>query len=221
MPLKPNLRIALTKGTLLEGAFKFLSDIGIEFDDLTVKDIESFNKDKLPRHKLILNAKFPKAQSVEILLVRGHDVPAYVEHGAADLGIVGIDVVIDSGADVVKLKDLDYGHCKLSVAVPQGRYKSIADLPNYARVATTFPNLSRKFFTSRGLDVEIINLYGSVEIAPLTSLSDIIVDLVATGQTLKENGLEPIHDIMNCSAYLIANKSSFKLNKNLFLEISA
>jgi len=210
-------RIALTKGTLLDGAFKFLHSIGISSADV---DMANFDKDKLPKHKLILDASAKDGSAVEILLVRGHDVPAYIEHGAADLGIVGIDVVVDAEADVIKLKNLDYGHCRLAVAVPQGKYKSITDLPNYARVATSFPNLASKYFSSKGIEVEIVNLYGSVEIAPLTNLSDIIVDLVASGKTLKENGLEPIADIMQCSAYLVANKSSYKLNKTKFLEMA-
>ncbi len=210
-------RIALTKGTLLDGAFKFLSSLGISSTDV---DMANFDKDKLPKHKLILEAKAKDGSAVEILLVRGHDVPAYIEHGAADIGVVGIDVVVDADADVIKLKDLNYGHCRLAVAVPQGKYKSVTDLPNYARVATSFPNLARKFFSSKGIEVEIINLYGSVEIAPLTNLSDIIVDLVASGKTLKENGLEPIANIMDCSAYLIANKSSYKLSKQKFLELA-
>ncbi len=213
-----SLKIALAKGSLQEGAFKYLASLGFIFEDLSAEDIANFQPSKVPRHKLILKASLGE-RDIEILLVRGHDVPAYVEHGAADLGIVGLDVIRDSGADLVKLRDLDYGHCKLCVAVPKGLYKSLADLPNYARVATTFPNLSREFFNSKGFEVEIINLYGSVEIAPLTNLSDIIVDLVATGKTLSENGLEPIHTIMDCSAYLIANRSSFQLHKKLFLEL--
>ncbi|MDA0772157.1 MAG: ATP phosphoribosyltransferase [Cyanobacteria bacterium] len=202
------LKIALSKGTLLEGALDFFKAKGL--------NVEITNK-----RKLVVDAGpglgFDK---VELLLVRGHDVPTYVEHGAADLGVVGLDTVIDSNASLVKLKDLDYGHCRLCVCAKNGLYKSVADLPTYARVATTFPNLTNAFFAQKGLEVEVINLYGSVELGPLTELSDVIVDLVATGATLKENGLEIIEEIMPCSAVLVANNSSFKVFKQEFLDLT-
>ncbi len=200
------LKIAVSKGTLFEGAVAFLQSQGIAIEDISNK------------RKLILSAKSAQDlgyKDIEILMVRGHDVPIYVDHGAADLGIVGIDVVIDSKTNVMKLRDLNYGHCRLSVCAIQGQYKSVADLPSYTRVATTFPNIAKDFFEKRGLEVEIINLYGSVELGPLTALSDVIVDLVATGTTLKENGLEVLEDIMDCTSILIANPSSFKANSKL------
>lgn len=205
---KKTLRIAVSKGTLLDGALEFLQSKGIKVD----KDINT--------RKLILNGqKALGFDKVEVLLVRGHDVPTYVEHGAADLGVVGIDTVIDSKVTVVKLKDLNYGHCRLAVCAKKGRYKSVAELPSYTRVATTFPNITRAFFDKRGLEVEIINLYGSVELGPLTELSDIIVDLVASGKTLEENGLEVIEEIMPCTAVLIANQAAFKIYQEEFLEM--
>ena len=203
--IEKTLKIAVSKGTLLDGAIEFLGKNGIS--------VETGDK-----RKLILDASpglgFDK---IEILLVRGHDVPTYVEHGAADLGVVGVDTVIDSKTNVIRLKDLDYGHCKLCVCAKQGLYKSLTELPNYTRVATTFPNITKDFFDKRGLEIEIINLYGSVELGPLTELSDIIVDLVASGKTLEENGLEVISEIMPCSAILIANEASFKVYKDKFL----
>ncbi len=199
------LKIAVSKGTLLDGAIEFLKTKGIS--------VETGDK-----RKLILNASPGLGfEKIEILLVRGHDVPTYVEHGAADLGVVGIDTVIDSKTNVVRLQDLNYGHCKLCVCAKQGLYKSLAELPSYTRIATTFPNITRDFFTKRGLEVEIINLYGSVELGPLTELSDIIVDLVASGKTLQENGLEVINEIMSCTAVLIANEASFRVYKDKFL----
>jgi ATP phosphoribosyltransferase len=199
------LKIAVSKGTLLDGAIEFLKTNGIS--------VETGDK-----RKLILNASpglgFDK---IEVLLVRGHDVPTYVEHGAVDLGVVGLDTVIDSKTNVMRLKDLAYGHCRLCVCGKKGLYKSLAELPNYTRVATTFPNITKDFFAKRGLEVEIINLYGSVELGPLTELSDIIVDLVASGKTLEENGLEVISEIMPCTAILIANEASFRVNKDKFL----
>ena len=208
----PKIKIALSKGGLLGGAKDFFNDRGIELEE------NEANKRKLIKRGIVHNSEF-KDYEIEFLLVRGHDVPVYVEHGAADFGVVGLDVVLDSQAKVHTLLDLDYGHCDLCVCSIQGNYKSIAELPSYARIATTFPNLSKEFFTKRGLEVEIIKLYGSVELAPLTDLTDIIIDLVATGKTLKENGLEPIHTIMHCTSHLIANPSSFEFNKEFFAKL--
>lgn len=202
------LRIALSKGTLLDGALEFFNSKGL--------DVKIENKRKL----IMETGPAFGFDRVEFLLVRGHDVPTYVEHGAADLGVVGLDTVIDSNASLVKLRDLDYGHCRLCVCAKKGLYKSVKDIPNYARVATTFSNLTNAFFTKAGIEVEVINLYGSVELGPLTDLSDVIVDLVATGKTLEENGLEIIEEIMPCSAILIANNAAFKIYKDRFLALS-
>jgi len=204
------LKIAVTKGTLLEGAKTFLKSKGLEFEQ------DNPRKLILP---VIANPTLG-FDNIELLLVRGHDVPVYVEHGAADLGIVGSDVVLDSKAKVVKLRDLEYGQCRLCVCAKQGLYKSLSELPGYTRVATTFPNISKEFFLDKGIEAEIINLYGSVELGPLTNLSNVIVDLVASGKTLEENGLEVISQIMDCSASLIANNSSFKLYREQFLALS-
>lgn len=209
---KPVLRIAVSKGTLLEGAVEYLKSQGLNFD-LSSK-----------QRKLITPAS-PKAnlgkgfESVEILLVRGHDVPVYVDHGAADLGIVGSDAILDSSADLVQLKDLKYGQCKLCVCAAKGDYKSITDLPTRVRVATSFPHLTKQYFQKLGIEVELIDLYGSVELAPLVGLSDIIVDLVASGKTLAENNLEVIATIMDCTSTLVVNQASFKLYRNQFLDL--
>lgn len=207
---KKKIKMAIAKGTLLAGAIEFLKTKNIEILGLENK------------RKLILETKLPTGfafDELEILLVRGHDVPIYVDHGAADLGIVGNDVVLDAKVNVVQLKDLNYGECRLCVCAIKDKFKSLADLPSYTRVATTFPNISRDFFTKLGLDVEIINLYGSVELGPLTSLSDVIVDLVASGKTLEENGLESIHEIMNCSSRLISSQAAFALYKQELLSL--
>lgn len=203
------VKIALSKGALLDGAIEFFSKAGIEIGN------SEADKRKLIRTAKITNPDF-KDYEIQFLMVRGHDVPVYVEHGAADFGIVGVDVVLDSRAKVHQLMDLKYGDCDLCVCSVQGKYKSVAELPSYTRVATTFPNLTKDFFHQRGLEVEVINLYGSVELAPLTDLTDLIVDLVATGKTLKENGLEPIHKIMHCTAHLIANPTAFEFYKGFF-----
>ncbi|MDD9897593.1 MAG: ATP phosphoribosyltransferase [Candidatus Melainabacteria bacterium] len=202
------LKIAVSKGTLLEGALEFFKAKGLE---------ASFEN----KRKLIVQAGAGLGfEQVEFLKVRGHDVPTYVEHGAADLGVVGLDTAVDSGAKLVKLNDLDYGHCKLCVCAKQGKYKTARDLPNYARIATSFPNITTNYFRQIGREVEVINLYGSVELGPLTELSDAIVDLVATGTTLKENGLEVIDEILPCTAILVANNSAMKIYKNELLALS-
>lgn len=198
------LKIAIAKGSLFDGALSFLED----------KDIKIEN---LKNRKLILKTN---NSNFEILTVRGHDVPIYVEHGAADLGIVGYDVILDSQANVTQLEDLDYGHCRLCICAPKGQFKSISDLPSHTRVSTSFPNIAQKFFHEHGISVEVIKLYGSVELGPLTELSDVIVDLVATGKTLEENGLEVIGEIETCSARLIANNISYKLHKELISKLT-
>lgn len=195
------LRIAIAKGGLFEKAQEFL-------------EAKSFDFSCEKSRKLILELDSKLAapfDKIEILLVRGHDVPVYVEHGAADFGIVGLDVVLDSKTSCFLVKDLEYGKCRLSLCAKKGLYDSVYDLPKQSRVATTFPNLAKEFFDLKGVNSEIINLYGSVELGPLTGLSDVIVDLVATGKTLKENNLEEVESFLDCSAYLIANKASFKL----------
>lgn len=210
MVAKKKIKIAISKGSLLVGAIEFLKE----------KNVEILGLDN--KRKLILETKLPKGfgfDEIEILLVRGHDVPIYVDHGAADLGIVGSDVILDSKTNVIQLKDLDYGQCRLCVCAPKGKFKSLSDLPSYTRVATTFPVISKDFFDKQGLDIEIINLYGSVELGPLTGLSDVIVDLVASGKTLEENGLEVIHEIMPCTARLIASQAAFKLYKKELLSL--
>jgi ATP phosphoribosyltransferase regulatory subunit len=199
------LKIAFSKGALLDGAKEYFAAKGYSIDNSN------------PR-KLIVDIHGTKMlgfDRIEALLVRGHDVPTYVQHGAADLGVVGLDVILDSRMHVYQLEDLNYGHCKLCVCAPRALYKSVSDLPSELKVATTFPNLSKDYFDSKGISTEIINLYGSVELGPLTRLSDVIVDLVATGKTLEENGLEVIAEILPCTARLIANKASLKLYPQL------
>ncbi len=206
---KARLKIAVAKGGLFEKAKEFLAE-------------KSFSFPEEANRKLILeidsNLDAP-LNEIEILRVRGHDVPVYVQHGAADMGIVGLDVVLDSKTSNFLVKDLNYGHCRLSVCAKKNKYKSVYDLPKQTRVATTFPNLTKEFFGLKGINAEVIKLYGSVELGPLTDLSDVIVDLVASGKTLKENNLEEIESFLDCSAYIIANKASFKLHKEAILSI--
>lgn len=195
------LRIALPKGRLAEDARVFFSRAGL-----------------LPT----VQGRWGRALVVpggtewlDFLLAKPVDVPVYVEHGAADLGVVGLDVLREGSYDVYEPMLLPFGHCRLSVAVPADRleaYESLRLHPN-PRVATRYPNLTLQFFHTRGVSPEIIPLSGSVELGPLVGLADVIVDLVQTGQTLKENGLVEVRTILKSQAVLIANRASYRLKE--------
>jgi ATP phosphoribosyltransferase len=196
-------RIAIPKGSLLEGSKDVLSKGNIHFE--------------IHQRKLIFPTNHP---DVEILLVRPSDVPVYVENGAADLGIVGSDILLENEAQVLTLAAFPFGFCELVVAAPSDSpIKKISQVPDYCRVATKFTNLARQFFRQQGVPIEIIELYGSIEIAPLTGLSEIIVDLVATGKTLQENGLVRIETISQHTARLIANRVSWQVHHDWILGV--
>lgn len=197
---KTILTIAIPKGFLHNGSYKYLSSIGIKFDSKDSRELVFFdNKNK-----------------IKGLLVRPNDVSVYVEHGSADVGIVGLDLLKEQVPDVIKLQDLKFGRCKLVLAVKkQSGYKSIKDLPSNFKLATKFTKLATDYIHKKGLAAEIIKLYGSVELAPITGLSDAIIDLVATGKTLKANNLISIETILESSAILIANPVSFKFKKSI------
>ncbi len=195
------IRIALAKGRLEKDARALLHAAGL-----------------MPAHApnneraLILPGAEPQ---LDFLLAKPADVPVYVEHGVADLGIVGLDVLREGNYDVYEPVLLPFGHCRLSVAVPRDRvdaYHSLRLNPN-PRVATKYPNLALQYFHARGVSPEIIPLSGSVELGPLVGLSDVIVDLVQTGRTLQENGLIEVRVIMHSQAVLIANRASYRLKE--------
>ena len=198
--LKDELTIAIPKGFLHEGSHKYLSSFGINFETEDSRDLVFYDK----------------KNKVKGILVRPSDVSVYVEHGSADLGIVGSDLLMEQTPDVIKLKDLCFGKCKLVVAVKKhSAYKKAEDLPANAKIATKFTKLANDFIHKNGLSAEVIKLYGSVELAPILGLSDAIIDLVATGKTLKANKLIIIETILQSSAILIANPVSFKFKKSL------
>jgi len=149
-------------------------------------------------------------KSLRFIIVRAQDVPTYVEYGAADLGVAGYDVLREQNRDLYELLDLNIGHCKMVVAGKDDVISSIGPL----RIATKFPNIAKNFFTEEGMNVEIIKLYGSVELAPLLGISDWIVDITSTGKTLKENGLKVIREIFTSTAYLVASKGSYHTKHN-------
>ncbi|MGQ9758959.1 MAG: ATP phosphoribosyltransferase [Candidatus Methanomethylicaceae archaeon] len=148
---------------------------------------------------------------LQLLSIRAADIPVYVYYGIADLGITGRDVVEESGLEVYELADMKFGECNLVVAVKsESRYRSPSELPQGIRVATEFPNLTKQYFNEFGIQVEVINLRGAVEIAPILGLSDYVVDLSSTGKTLERNGLRAIGVILRSTARLICNKVAYK-----------
>lgn len=191
------LTIALAKGRLLEPSIKLL-------ESLSYKPGSAQNGSR----NLVVE---DESGGLRFLFAKASDVPIYVEYGAADVGIVGQDVLREMGSNVYEPLVLDYGHCRLVVAgKPEHRdadWRSVTGL----RVATKYPRLADNFFTSRGLTVEIIGLYGSVELAPRVGLADLIVDVVDTGRTLKENGLVELDEVLKCQATLIVNRASHTL----------
>lgn len=194
--MKP-LRIALTKGRLENDTVGLFEKIG--FDCSQVRD---------KGRKLIL--PIPGA-NMEIVLAKAADVITYVEHGVCDIGVVGKDTIMENGRSFFEVMDLGFGKCRFALAGPKGK----PFYTGYAAkcIATKYPKVARDFFDGKGMDVEIIKIEGSVELAPLLGLSDAIVDIVETGTTLKENGLEIIEEICPISARMIINIASMKLRK--------
>lgn len=148
---------------------------------------------------------------LKFIITKTADVPTYVEHGAADIGIIGKDVIAESEKNVYELLDLGFGKCHLMMAVPKNKKRSRLEDYAHTRVATKFPHIAENFFVSRGMQMEYIKLNGSIELGPIVGLSESIVDIVETGTTLRENNLEEIVSIMDSTARLIVNRVSYKL----------
>lgn len=189
------IKIAMTKGRLAKHSIQLLEEIGINCQPL-----------KEDSRKLIFS--LPE-HHMEVIFLKAADVPTYVEHGVVDMGIAGKDVLMEQERQLYEVVDLKFGRCKFSVA---GK-PSIGNGKKHLRVATKYPNVTRKYFAQKGQSVEIIRQEGSVELAPIMGLSDVIVDIVETGKTLKENGLVVLEDIAEISARLILNKVSYKTKK--------
>lgn len=191
------LRIALPKGRMMDEALRLFEAMGAGIDP-AARDTR----------RLIL----PSADGrFEFLPVKSGDVAVYVEAGVADAGVAGMDVLEEARPDVLRPLDLGFGGCRLAVAAPQGQaYPSLVG-GGIPRVATKYVESARRFFAARGIQVELIRISGSVELAPLLGLSDWIVDLVQTGRTLAENGLVVVDDVSSSSARLIVNRASHKL----------
>ncbi len=191
--MKNGLTLALPKGRLLDPALDLLRELGVSGIDPDSR-------------KLIFR---DAGRDLEILLLKPADVPAYVIYGAADLGVVGKDILLEQEPDVYEPLDLGFGFCRLVVAEPRALWER--DDParwSWVRVATKYPRLTEEYFSARGIQVEIVRLDGSIELAPLVGLADRIVDLVQSGETLRANGLVEVAEITRSTARVIVNRAS-------------
>lgn len=190
------IRIALAKGKMLDETLAV-------FERAKIRPPEDLRNTR----KLVVP---DKANDLVWMVVRDKDVPTYVSNGAADIGVVGRDVLAESGAELYQILDLGIGYCRLVLAAPD---PNLLKKSGTLRIATKFPNLTRDFFLKKGVSCSVIPLYGSVELAPLVNLADGIIDLVSTGRTLEENNLQIIEEIMPSTAALVANRVSLKMEK--------
>ncbi|HWK85359.1 MAG TPA: ATP phosphoribosyltransferase [Caldimonas sp.] len=195
------ITLALSKGRILDESLPLLAAAGIDLAD-----------DPETSRKLIIATC---REDLRIVLVRAADVPTYVQHGGADLGIVGLDTLLEHGGEgLYRPLDLGLARCRMSVAAPLDfDYAAAVKQGSRIRVATKFTRIARDHFADKGVHVDLIKLYGSMELAPLTGLADAIVDLVASGNTLKANALAEVEEIMQISARLVVNKAALKLKR--------
>ncbi|MDK4536085.1 ATP phosphoribosyltransferase [Kingella kingae] len=201
------LTIALSKGRIFEETLPLLAAAGIVP-----------NENPEASRKLIIGTNH---DNIQLVIVRDSDVPTYVQYGAADLGIAGKDVLIEHGGEgLYQPLDLNIAKCHMMVAVQNGfDYASASKAGNCLRVATKYPSIAAEHFAAKGVHVDIIKLYGSMELAPLVGLSDAIVDLVSTGSTLKANNLQAVEHILDISSRLVVNKAALKTKYELIQNI--
>ena len=200
--MSERLRIAITKGRLLDKSMDLFDQMGL--NTAPVRD---------PGRRLIHESpNYP----LDAVLSKAPDVITYVEQGVCDLGIVGKDTILEKGGSFYEVLDLGFGRCRFALAVKEGTdfYKGYKT----RRIASKYPNVAKRFFANKGMDVDIIKIEGSVELAPILGLTDAIVDIVETGATLKANGLVPIETVADVSARLIVNTASMKLYKTQILD---
>ena len=191
--MNEQLTIALTKGRILTETLPLLARAGIE----PLEDIAS-------SRRLVFDTS---REGVRLVVIRGSDVPTYVRHGAADVGVVGKDMLLEHGAEgLYEPLDLGIARCRLMTAGPVGWRPG----PARVRVATKFTNIARRHFAARGVHAEVIKLYGAMELAPIMNLADLIVDIVDTGNTLMANGMEPLEEIAAISSRLVINKAAMR-----------
>jgi len=198
------ITIALAKGRLAEKAMEILQQCGIECDEM-FRDTR----------KLIF---FDKARKVRFIMVKPADVPTYVDHGVADMGIVGKDTLMEANLPLYEMADLKFGKCRLCIAgYPAGRDKSLTS--SVLRVATKYPEIAKSYYASKGISIECIKLSGSVELGPILGLSDVILDIVESGRTLVENGLVITEEVAEVSARLAVNRASLKIKAQVLVPL--
>ena len=198
------ITIALAKGRLAEKAMEILQQCGIECDEM-FRDTR----------KLIF---FDKARKVRFIMVKPADVPTYVDHGVADMGIVGKDTLMEANLPLYEMADLKFGKCRLCIAgYPAGRDKSLTS--SVLRVATKYPEIAKSYYASKGISIECIKLSGSVELGPILGLSDVILDIVESGRTLVENGLVITEEVAEVSARLAVNRASLKIKAKALMPL--
>ncbi|MBP5652913.1 MAG: ATP phosphoribosyltransferase [Lachnospiraceae bacterium] len=194
------ITIALAKGRLAKQTMGILSQIGITCEEM---------EDKESRKLIFTNEEM----GYRFFLAKANDVPTYVEYGAADIGIVGKDTIVEEGRKLYEVLDLDLGKCRMCVAGPESAREAL-DAGRMIRVATKYPAIAKEYFNNvRHQTVEIIKLNGSIELAPIVGLSEVIVDIVETGSTLRENGLVVLEEIMPLSARMVVNRVSMKMEQ--------
>jgi ATP phosphoribosyltransferase len=196
--------IALSKGKLMESALDLFRRAGYDIPGLSGES----------RRLIFISPE----NEMTFLIVRPSDVPTYVEYGGADAGIVGKDVLLEQESDVYEPLDLGFGACRISVAALRGE-EAHDRLSSKIRIATKYPRISERYFNTRGIPVEIVKLYGSIELAPVVGLADRIVDLVETGSTLKAHDLAEIEVITQSTARFIVNRASFRLKQEPLMEL--
>ena len=195
------LTIALTKGRLAGKTLDLFDKIGMHFDEV---------RDKETRKLIFVNEEL----GVRVFLAKGPDVPTYVEYGAADIGISGKDIIMEEGRKLYEVLDLGIGKCRMCVCGPQ-KAEELLRHHEIIRVATKYPNIAKDYFyNKKHQTVDIIKLNGSIELAPIVGLSEVIVDIVETGSTLKENGLSVLEEICPLSARMVVNQVSMKMEND-------
>ena len=189
------ITFALAKGRLAEEAFRLLENLGVDCSE-----------PRNPGRQLVL---WDRKNSIRFILVKPTDVPAYVDHGVADLGVVGKDTLLESGRPLYEVLDLTFGKCRLCIAGYADRSSAPVTRATF-RVATKYPNIARSYYDAKGQTIEIIELHGSVELGPVIGLSDVILDVVESGSTLRANGLSVLEEVCDVSARLVVNRVSLK-----------
>ncbi len=197
--MQPVITFALAKGRLAEQAFTLLEQLGVDCSE-----------PRDPGRQLVL---WDRKNNIRFILVKPTDVPTYVDHGVADFGVVGKDTLLESGRPLYEVLDLTFGRCKLCIAGYAHQENQSATRATF-RVATKYPNIARRYYDSKGQSIEIIELHGSIELGPVIGLSDVILDIVESGSTLRANGLSVLEDVCDVSARLVVNRVSMKTKRD-------